>query len=454
MLQQFIQWVKDLYGRITGQRTQKELRRGEVHKLAYEDDTKTNFTAIFANAIASKAISDSTMTIADANGGNSRRSDFIDMCLKAPWNGLKKTVDTALGKGGVFLVPYVSNGRVYISAVDQTYCDVLDVDGDGNILAIAIKAETAQVEQKFYTRTMYITLSNGVLTIEQKAVDRFGEVVPLDTVPAWADIEELHDIANVEKIPVAYLRCPKSDRMGDTFYGVPITYGCGETIEQIMECLSQIRQEYTLKKAFVGADEFLFGKDNTLPDDGLFKMFQGAGGLNGQPFWEIYDPAFRDSAYYNRFHELCAQLEREVGTSKGILTEPNTAAATATEIKAANKATFDIVSDIRKNIEACFDILAYAVDIYAEHYGLTPMGNTGDYTVTFDWDFSMIESSEETFSQYSELQSRGLITGARLVALATGMSMDEAQVEVEAAQKEQEPVVEEPDTLEPDADIV
>lgn len=438
MLQNFISWVKALFGRITSKKTRHEMSQSEIHRANYEDVTQTNFTSIFSNAIANKTVSDSTMTISDANGGNSKRSDYIDMCLKITWANIKKYVDTALGKGGVFFVPYVSGDRVYVNAIDQTFCDVLDTDGDGNITSIAIRAEVTTVNELIYTRMMYMELRDRVLTIQQKAVDRYGQEVSINTVERWADIVQEYTIGNVDRVPVAYLRCPKSDRKGDTFYGVPITFGCEHTISQLHECINQIQKEYELKQAFVGVDSSMLDKNGKLPQSGLFIQFVAAAALSGKPFFEVFDPAIRDSSYYNRYHELCLQLEREVGTSRGIITEPATAAATATEIKAANKATFDIVSDMRKAVEDCYDTLAYAIDLYAEHFGMTPAGSSGDYSVTFDWDMSMLESTEETFSQLVELFSLGLIRGARLVSYSTGMSMDEAQAEIDAANEEAE----------------
>ena len=45
----------------------------------------------------------------------------------------------------------------------------------------------------------------------------------------------------------------------------------------------------------------------------------------------------------------------------------------------------------------------------------------------------MMESSTETFTQLSELESRGLILPERLVAFVTGMNLEEAKAEVDAA---------------------
>jgi hypothetical protein len=196
--------------------------------------------------------------------------------------------------------------------------------------------------------------------------------------------------------------------------------------------LADIRREFSLKKTFVGADDTLFDKNQKLPENGLFKRFMGRGLKNGD-FWEIFDPAIRESSYLARFQQLCSLLESTVGVSPGILTEPRTASATATEIKAANAATFSMVDAIRENIEAAFNQTAYALDVLAEVYGATPAGSMGDWQIIWDWDTSMMESSTESFNHLSELESRGLILPERLVAWTTGMSLEEAKKEVAEA---------------------
>lgn len=216
-------------------------------------------------------------------------------------------------------------------------------------------------------------------------------------------------------------------------FPLDITYGSEEIIRDLYICLDDMRQEYRLKKPFVGVDDRMFGKDNQLPQDGLFKRFAGTG-LKDDNLWEVYDPAIRDSAYLSRFQQLCGLLESSVGVSPGILTEPRTGNATATEIKQANAETFAYIDAIRTNIEVAFNQLAYALDVLAEFTGATPAGAMGDWQIIWDWDMSMMEASTETFSQLSELESRGLILPERLVSWVTGMDLDAAKKEVEAAQ--------------------
>lgn len=440
MFQQLISWIRSLFGKIVGQKTQREMEKSSENKRKYEETDGVNFTAIFSGALANKAVNDCNMTITDANDGESRRSEFISAALAPVWDDIKHITAQALGKGGKFLIPYVSGDKVYINAVDQVWCAVNDTLGDGTITALSVAADRKEIKGSCYWRITDYTVAGSNLHIQNRILNATGGEVSPEIDPEWAGITPEIIIGNVDRVPVGFLKCPKDSRREGMFYGVPITYGSGDTIRQINELIAQIESEYKLKKAFVGADEGLFGKDNHLPENGLFKVFRTGGALNanGQSLWEVFDPPIRDSSYYVRYNALCAQLEKEVGTSRGILTEPATYGATATEIKSANHDTFCLVSDIRKQIQKCFEDLAYSVDMYAEFFGLTPAGATGDYKVTFDWDMSLVESSSETFDQLSELESRGLISGARLNSWVTGQSMEDAQVEIDAAAKEKE----------------
>uniref|UniRef100_UPI003AB25B90 hypothetical protein n=1 Tax=Gemmiger formicilis TaxID=745368 RepID=UPI003AB25B90 len=66
-----------------------------------------------------------------------------------------------------------------------------------------------------------------------------------------------------------------------------------------------------------------------------------------------------------------------------------------------------------------------------------PAGARGQWEAAFDWDMSLLESSQQTFAQMSELQSRGLITGERLTQWVLGGTMEDARAEVEQAKAQQ-----------------
>lgn len=421
--------VLSLFGRKGLDKTTQRKTREFTEE--YEQTERINFTSIFATALANKAVSDSTMAVKDGDGNQSRRSEWLNEGLQKVWSKNKTVVSQTLGKGGKILVPYIQNGKAFVDIIDQSRMVITAMRGD-EITGATLLSDIGSMNGKVFYRFADYSLQGTTHTIRYRATNDNGGEVELGIIPEWAELQPEIMVNGVEHILFAYLRCPQDSREDKQLMGVPITYGADEIIRDLYTCLADIRREYSLKKPFVGADDRLFGKNEQLPAGGLFKRLQGAG-LKGDSFWQVFDPAIRDSSYLARFQQLCGLLESAVGVSPGILTEPRTAAATATEIKTANAATFAMVDAIRANIEAAFDQLAYALDVLAEAYGATPAGAMGDWQIVWDWDTSMMESSTETFNQLSELESRGLILPERLVSWTTGQSMEDAKNEVAAA---------------------
>lgn len=402
-----------------------------IYKQEYEATEHINFTSIFATALANKAVSDSLMAVKDAEGKGTRRTEWIADGLNKVWSKNKTVVAQALGKGGKVFVPYIQDGKPFVDVIDQSRMVITAMRGD-EITGATLMADIASIDGHVYYRFADYELQGNTHIIRNRATNDKGSAVEMNIVPEWENIQPEIVLNGVDHILFGYLKCPTDSREDKQIMGVPITYGAEETIRDLHTCLADIRREYMLKKPFVGADDRLFGKDDKLPDSGLFKKFR-AGGLKEGDFWQVFDPDIRDSAYLSRFQQLCGLLESTVGVSPGILTEPRTANATATEIRSANAATFAMVDAIRENIERAFAQTAYALDVLAEMYGATPAGAMGDWQIIWDWDMSMVEASTETFNQLSELESRGLILPERLVSWVTGMTIEDAKVEVEAA---------------------
>lgn len=418
-----------LFGRKEMDKTAQS--RSRNYKSEYEQTEKINFTAIFAGYLASRAVSDSTMSVKDGSGNDTRRSEWLADGLEKVWGRNKMLVSQALGKGGKVLVPYVQDGRPNVDIIDQSRMVITAMRGD-EIVGATLMADIGSKDGRVYYRFADYRLEGTVHTIRNRATTDNGGEVELSILPEWENIQPEIIINGAEHILFGYLKCPQDSREDKQIMGVPITYGADDVMRDLHTCLADIRREFSLKKSFVGADDRLFDKNQQLPENGLFKRFRGSGLKNGD-FWEIFDPAIRESSYLARFQQLCSLLESTVGVSPGILTEPRTASATATEIKAANAATFSMVDAIRENIEAAFNQTAYALDVLAEVYGATPAGSMGDWQIIWDWDTSMMESSTESFNHLSELESRGLILPERLVAWTTGMSLEEAKKEVAEA---------------------
>ena len=389
MLGDIINFVKRLFG-VKPQKTQDEQSQQEEERRQYEQARQINFDAIFAQKLSKKAMTESKITVETDNA----RSVLIDKTLQEIWG--KMTADLcayAIGTGGFFIVPYVSGGKIKYDVVSQDRVIINTAEGN-TITACTIIADFFACDYKRYTRLTDYTLINGVCTITNRAV-RDGAQIPLDSVPQWQGIPEVIGITGCKALPLSYFKGAKSKRKTGDIYGTNICYGCNDTIRDINETLCEVRKEYLNKQSRLGIDERMIitgtdGKSRRVPDN-YIKLH-----TDSNSFFEIFDPAIRDTRYYNRLDKLFALLEVQVGTSRGILTEQTTAYATATEIKQANFDTFTMVDGIRTNIVNGVNQLVEALQVLANYYNLSPAGEVL-YKIT--WDYQQTESSTETWAQ-------------------------------------------------------
>lgn len=400
MFQKFIMWIFRLFN-IHSQTTQKEVEDNQKYAVEYERIDEINFNSIFSNKLANYVINDSNVNIT----GENARAELLNKVLQSMWKKAKKITSMGFGYGGDVLVPYVKGGKIYYNIVSQSRVTIDEVEGE-NITGATIIADKRTVNRgignsKTYYRLTNYRVRNGNIEITQKFTDENGHEVAVPDF--WKNIELKKVITGVDRALFGYIKSPINNRKTDDKYGVPITYGCESTIAEIKETMKQMLDEYRAKKTFVGVDSTLFDGKNGLPKDGIYKGFDF--GVDGESKFEIYDPAFRP--YVERLQELFKRLEHEIGTSAGILSEVNTANATATEIKRSMYDTFTIVDDMRSNIEKGIEDFLYSANVLANAYNLTPQG---EYEVSFDWDYSLLEDSQEAFSQLITAQAKGIVS--------------------------------------------
>lgn len=404
--------------------TNKEYRANDRYAEEYKAIDEINFTAIFANKIANYVVNDSTVEVL-----GSKRADYLNDIMEDVWKKIKKPTDIALGTGAVALVPYTMFDRVYYKVVEQNRISINEMHGDlitkATILADRKSIQNGSRTDTYVRWTDYVVKSN-TLTIRELFTDEYGKLIKRPSF--WEHIQEEQVVHNVDRVPFGFIKSPKNNRTTNDKFGVPITYGAERTIKEIKEVLKQIVREYDTKQAFVGADVKMF-KDGKLPDTGLYTTFR-AENKDGSPFWQIFDPSIRESSFFARLEELYTRLEKEVGTSSGILTETKSVNATATEIKASKYDTFTIVDDMRSNIENGIYNFLKAVDVIANINKYAPMG---DWELNFDWDYGLIESTEAQFNQLVIGLDKGVIAPEELrMFIKPTETLEEALERVEA----------------------
>ena len=421
MFKSVIQYILNNVFKIKTQTKAREIDDNQKYASEYERIDDINYNAIFSNKLANYVINDSTMDVT----GENARVDLLNKMGQSMWKKAKKMTSMGFGYGGVIIVPYVKGGKIYYNLVPQNRVTIDETDGElitGATVLAEKKVIGGSLDSKTYMRWTNYQVKNGNITITQQFSDEKGNKIPAPEF--WKNIQEVQVITGVDRVLFGYLKSPVNNRNASDTYGVPITYGCDATINEIKETLKQIVREYDLKQAFVGADSTMFDGKDALPLNGLFKKIDSG----DDSFFEVFDPQFRD--YTTRLQELYRRLESEIGTSKGILSDVQTANATATEIKRSMYDTFTIVDDMRSNIEKAMDDFFYACNVLANAYNLSPQG---EYELAFDWSYSLLEDTQQEFSQMIQAESKGIVSK---VEIRQWLNPDETLEEAEEKIKE------------------
>lgn len=421
MFKSVIQYILNNVFKIKTQTKAREIDDNQKYASEYERIDDINYNAIFSNKLANYVINDSTMDIT----GDNARVDLLNKMGQSMWKKAKKMTSMGFGYGGVIIVPYVKGGKIYYNLVSQNRMTIDETDGElitGATVLAEKKVIGGSLNSKTYMRWTNYQVKNGNITITQQFSDEKGNKIPAPDF--WKNIQEVQVITGVDRVLFGYLKSPVNNRNASDTYGVPITYGCEATILEIKETLKQIVREYDLKQAFVGADATMFNGKNALPLNGLFKKIDSG----DDSFFEVFDPQFRD--YTTRLQELYRRLESEIGTSKGILSDVQTANATATEIKRSMYDTFTIVDDMRSNVEKAMEDFFYACNVLANAYNLSPQG---EYELAFDWSYSLLEDTQQEFSQMMQAESKGVVSK---VEIRQWLNPDETLEEAEEKIKE------------------
>ena len=412
-----------LYKRFGDKINKGENAENARHASDYKKTGEINLTAIVASKLSNVTVMDSTIqvngsqvTSHDDNGQKvagiaaNPRAEFLDECVQRCIKKLKIIVTRIFGIGGVILKPWVYNGNIYTDVIEQDRFYVIEKRGD-IITSAGIIAEAKLINYSTFIRVEEHTLApDGTYTIAQKALEN-GTDGPLTSVEEWASIKPVRTISGVEQMLFAFVKCPTDNRRHvDSVYGVPVTYGSEKLIREIVELLDMFQNEYTRKEAFVGVSSTLLKADKEgrerLPETGLFKLLNVMGNIDDKPFWRIFSPDIRTQAFIDAISFKLGLLEKAVGVNQGVLTDLVTDAATATAIKRSSFDTFSLVDSMRLNLENALEQLVYAYDVLADAFTLAPMG---EYEVSFDWDYSLLEDTAERWTQLKDGQYMGVV---------------------------------------------
>ena len=441
--------VKNLFLKIVKKLNLELVDKQETNIIFSESGL--NPTAIGAGVIANIAIDDSDIVI----DGNNARAEAIREMKEYYTDELQTAVaEVSLGTGDAIVRPFADGKYIGLNIIGNNNFVITECIGShlkGVIMMLDKYSEKNKDYRLFESQTLKEDdETQPIVYIRRFAYENNKEISLRATF--WDAIAE-EEIINADQLLIGRYKCPTINRDNyNSANGVPITFGCESIIETIKEKYNQYNEEFNQKQALIFADKTMFKKDkedfsgkyDKKIEGKTFMKVKGAidGGVKGMI--EDYSPAIRETEFREANNFNLSVLELCCGFSRGVFTTPETAFATATEMKNSLKKTFAFVKRFRKRLELGDRMLFNAINIIMNLNGTTPLG---DWDIRHDWSYDYIEETKERFNQLMQGHSAGVVKDETVCAWINNLSEDEAKQYMAELKANQTPDVVEDDII-------
>lgn len=165
------------------------------------------------------------------------------------------------------------------------------------------------------------------------------------------------------------------------------------------------------------------------PEVKLPKYFKAVGGLEAEVYHEI-NPSLNTSVRKEGINQQLSLIGFKCGFSNGyFVLDEKTGMVTATQVESDDRRTIQLIKDVRDALQKCLDDLFYAQSVFADLYGLAPVG---EYEVQYDFG-DITYNEEEDRARNLTLANAGYIPKWQYLVRFEGYSEEEAKAAVEEA---------------------
>lgn len=390
-----------------------------------------NPTAIGASVIANIAIDDSDVIIE----GNNARAEAIRKIKEYYTDEIQTpAAEVSLGTGDAIVRPYTDGTHIGLNIIGNDNFVITESIGTylkGVIMKLDEYTEDNKVYRLFESQTLKDNISPTIVYIRRFAYRDDKEIDV--SVTSWNSMETTEAII-ADQLLLGRYKCPTINRENyNSANGVPITFGNESIIENIKIKYRQYNDEFDRKTAKTFADRTLFKADKSEKDESRKLKLEeqtfvlSRSGLNEGSMSNMihdYSPAIRETEFQAANNFNLSVLELCCGFSRGVFTTPETAFATATEMKNSLKKSFAFVKRFRKRLELGDRMLFNAINIIMNINCTTPIG---DWDIRHDWSYDYIEETKERFNQLVQGHSAGVVKDETLCAWINNLSEEEAE---------------------------
>lgn len=369
------------------------------------DEEKGQTTMGLPSAISSEIARLVTVEMKSTITGGAR-ADYLNTQYQKVVKKCRNFTEDAAGHGGIVLKPYVSGKKVAVAVIqaDEFYPTTYEDDEvtGGCFIETAFddKYRYTRVEEHGFGDDGTYFIRNKCFRLQVSEIsstdDALGDEVPLDSVPAWAEITPEVNIGLLEKPLFSYFRMPQANHIEPKSpLGVACYSRAIRNIQKADKLWSEFLWEFEGGELAINASSNLFEKTITgqpIVPEGRERMFKDTFNFDDENFLQTFNPTFRDTSLFNGVNKVLQRIEFQCGLAYGTISDPAMIEKTATEIIHAKQRSYSTVHDIQNALECALNNLVYAIDAIATLYKLAPAGT---FETTFEWDDSIVVDAEQ-----------------------------------------------------------
>ena len=362
-------------------------------------DDKNNIKTInFAKSVCSETARLATLAIGIQIDG-SARATWLQEQIDKVYFQIRHWVEYGCAYGTVFIKPNGEGLDVFTPA------DVMIVDYDNQEIKGIIFKDSYAVGRKYYTRLEYHrfveTTIDGVTTYPYYVSNRAY-------VSKSPQIEELKDL------DIAYSRNAKEilDSKRIVLADERLLLPSGSPVSSMTPQAMKLRS-----------------KEFGLPD-----YVKNVFGDDAGSFYQEINPILNTDTRISGINAILSQLGYKIGFSNGYFVfNESSGIQTATGVEAEQQRTVQFIKDVRDKLESCLDEVIYALNVYADLYGLAPVGA---YEVNYDFG-DILYVRENDRARWWQYVTTGKVPAWLYFVKFEGMTKEEAKAMVKEAQPDE-----------------
>lgn len=401
------------------------------------------------------------------------RAEYLEKQYKKLKRQLRRQLEYGIAKGGLVIKPYIVQHKKSVAENDALQFDEdmdeyeiefdyiqadrffpLSFDANGKVVEAAfIQTKSDKARQRVYIRLEYHKLEDNKVTVHNlafestdmslansnniKTASNLGRQISLTDVPEWASLEPTTTIQNIDRLLFAYFKMPDANTV-DPYspLGVSGFSRAVSLIKDADEQYSRLIWEYEGSELALDVDRdamsYYEGEGTQLPrkQQRLFRRVD----LNAEDTYNVFSPAIRDASILNGLNNIFMRIEDVCGLSRGVISDINVQEVrTATELKIQKQRSYATNADIQMALQDALDDTIYVMDVYCTLYKVTP---EGDYSVSYEWDDSIIMDAESELAKRVTLLQNGLASKLEVRMWYFGETEAQAQEALDRVREE------------------